>query len=110
MKSLRRRLLVACLGLLMATAANPALAAECTGAEVIELVRGCSILKGNEDFELRLYASGADLRTPQGIRNALNRTVVFVHGYGVSNTVLPKVLFEDGKDGAINALYAAGIG
>ncbi len=109
MSFLPQRIIAVCFGLTIA--ASPALAAECTGADATELVRGCSVLTGNEDFELRLYASsGADLKTPQGIRNALNRTLVFVHGYGVVDTALPPVLFESGDAGVIDALQATGIG
>lgn len=111
MKRLRPRMILASLALAMATAAQPVRAAECTGADATELVRGCSVLIGNEDFELRLSASsGAELQTPVGVRNALNRALVFVHGYGVVDTTLPPVFFQDGDAGVIEALYASGIG
>lgn len=113
MKSRQRRIFAALAGLLglaAVAAPSPASAAECTGADVAELVAGCSVLPGNEDFEMRLYApGGADLSTPQGVRNALNRAVIFVHGYGVVDTALPPVLFEDGRDGVIGAWHEAGI-
>lgn len=108
MKNLR--VAVAPVMLALVAAATPARAQECNGADPIELVRGCDVTRGNEDFRLRLSASAsADLRTTRGIRNALNRTLVFVHGYGVIDTALPQVFFEDGDGGVIDALYASGL-
>lgn len=100
--------LTACVVLAVSAATQPALALECTGSDPIELVRGCDVLDLNQDFRLRLFAPGADVRTTQGIRNALNRALVFVHGYGVIGTTLPPVLFEDGDAGVIDALYGSG--
>ncbi len=108
----RRRMIAGGLALALAAVgpANTASAAECTGTDVAELVTGCSILPGNEDFDIRLYApSGTDLRTPHGIRSALYRAVVYVHGYSVVDTALPPVFFEDGTQGVIAAWHAAGI-
>ena len=111
---MRPRMITAVLGGWLALAAvgpaNLALAQECTGTDVAELVSGCSVLAGNQDFAMQLYApASADLQTPHGVRNALNRTVVFVHGYSVVNTALPPVLFEDGSEGVIAAWQADGI-
>ncbi len=107
----RLRTIVAGLaGTIVLAAASPAFAEECTGADLAELVAGCSVLPGNEDFEIRLYPpSPAHVRTPLGIQNAVNRAVVFVHGYGVANTTLPPIFSEDGSEGVIDAWRAAGI-
>lgn len=96
--------------LALAAAASPALAQECTGADVSELVGGCSVLPANEDFAIRLYPpSPAHVRTPRGVQDAVNRAVVFVHGYGVADTTLPPIFSEDGSESVIAAWRAAGI-
>ena len=59
---------------------------------------------------MRLYAPpGADVSTPERVRSALSRAVVFVHGYSVADTTLPPVFFEDGTEGVVAAWHAEGI-
>src|SRR5690606_28453168 len=73
--------------------------------DATELVLGCEVLVDNLDFHVRLHApDGTDLSTDAGVRPALYRVVVFVHGYGVVDPSLPEVAFEDGTPGAFEAL------
>jgi pimeloyl-ACP methyl ester carboxylesterase len=109
MKSTRRTVLAASAAL-AALSVAPASAQECTGGGATELVPWCSVVPANEDFAMALYAPrSADLTTERGVRNALRRVVVFVHGYSVESTTLPPVFFEDGSEGVIADWHAAGI-
>ncbi len=97
-------------GCLVLAAVGPASAQECTGADATELANGCSVLVDNEDFLVRLYArTRTDLSTAPHVLNALRRTVVFVHGYGVDDTWPPPAFFEDGTEGVFDAWLAQGI-
>lgn len=90
--------------------ASESSADECTGTDPLELAAGCSVLATNEDFTLRLHApEGADLSTAEGIEEALNRSVIFLHGYGVADTTPPSVFYEDGGEGRFADLHATGI-
>ena len=93
--------------------AVPALASaeECTGTDPWELMRTCSVLAGdNEDFTIALSAAPSIRRDAPGFpANALNRVIVYVHGYGVEYPSRPQALREDGTPGAFEDLIDAGI-
>ena len=83
--------------------------ATCTGNDATELVAGCSAL-GSADFSVKLFVpEGTAVDTDANVREALNTTLVFVHGYGVTDTALPSVLFEDGNAGVLEELLASGV-
>ncbi len=107
MRRIASSALVVGLGLAALVRSEVAAAAPCTGADATELALGCEIEGESDDFFVRLHApEGTDLSTDVGVRAALYRAVVFVHGYGVVNPTLPEVGFEDGSAGAFQALLA----
>lgn len=109
-RSNRRTLALAGLLALVATGLPlGASAQECTGDAIAELVTGCSVLPSNEDLHLRLHGpASVDLSTNENIQEALNRAIVFVHGYSVAHTNLPRASFEDGSENVFQTLNSVG--
>lgn len=88
-------------------------AEECTGTNPRELVfGGCSVTVSNADFLMELHVpqkAHPSLDTEEGVRVALNRAVVFLHGYGVTAPRLPTIFYEDGSEGGLYDLHGKGI-
>lgn len=85
---------------------------ECTGTDARELVAGCSVLIANADFQMTLRVpegARASLDTEEGVRTALNRALIYLHGYGVAHTWLPEIFYEDGTWGGLDDLHDKGI-
>lgn len=105
-----RAVVAGCLTSVVLTFAGTAAAEECTGTNPLELVGGCDVRVANEDFRVQLHAPArAALGSAEGIEEALNRAVIFLHGYGVRAPALPGVFYEDGRGGRFEDLHAAGI-
>lgn len=89
-----------------------AAAEECTGTDARELVDGCNVLTSNADFRMELHVpplARPSLDTEEGVKVALNRAVIFLHGYGVTTPRLPSVFYEDGSAGGLDDLHRKGI-
>ncbi len=90
---------------------GPARADECTGTDAWELTRSCSVLAGhNADFTIRLSAAfSIRADAPDFPANALNRVIVYVHGYGVEQPNWPLAIREDGSPLAFEDPLSRGI-
>lgn len=91
---------------------TPAAAEECTGSEAREIFIGCSVTVDNADFQVMLHPPQKAVEsfdTEEGVRTALNRAVVFLHGYGVAEPRLPQIFYEDGSTGGLYDLHRDGI-
>lgn len=95
------------------TYASAAAAAECSEADVARLYFGCTVHVDNEDLRIQVHPAGRyTFDSPpdeEQVKEALERAVLFLHGYGVVDPLLPWVLYEDGSDGSFADLHRAGI-